>query len=472
MTYYSTLAKLATANNFVPPDAYNRYGVKRGLRNEDGTGVPVGITTISNVMGHEKIDGIAHPVPGKLFYRGLDVETLAQDFAGDHRFSFEKSLFLLLFGDQPDEAQLSEFIPQLGEMRNLPGNFVRDVLQTFRTPNIMNALGRAVLTLYSIDNKPDDLSLDNQVRQAMELNARLVSLVPYAYHVIQAHFNNGSLIIHKPDPSLSTAENFLSLLRPSGEYTETEARILDLALFLHADHGGGNNSTFVTRSVSSTMTDFYSAIGAAIGSLKGPLHGGANAKVMEQMEDLRRNVVNPQSRDQIREYLFKVLSKEAFDGSGKIYGVGHAVYTLSDPRAIILRENARQLAVEKGREEELETFRIVEEEAPKVFQEFRNSPNANISANVDFYSGFVYDMLDIPREVFTPIFAIGRMAGWAAHRLEVMSNPVKIMRPAYRTICKFCRTSGEGCVMERDECRRDGREDFHRAIVNSISKKE
>ncbi len=370
----------------------------------------------------------------------------------------------------PEKAQLKEFSLRLGEMRRFPENFVRDVLQTFRTGNIMNALGRSILTLYSIDPNPEDLSPANQIRQAMEMIAKIGSLVPYAFNIIEHHIHDRSLFIHKPDPMLSAAENFLRLLRPSAEYSDVEARTLDLALFLHADHGGGNNSTFVTRAVSSTMTDFYSSIGAAIGSLKGPLHGGANAKVVEMMDDLVANVRNPHSRDEVRDYLFRLLEGKAFDGSGKIYGIGHAVYTASDPRTAILRDNARQLALETGRADLLETFELVEREAPDVFRVFKNQPDTVISANVDFYSGFVYDCLKIPREVFTPIFAIGRMAGWAAHRVEVMTNPVKIMRPGYKTLCRYCRTAGEGCLQKREECIRGGTSAFRDALQGTLGK--
>jgi citrate synthase len=470
MEYYDLLAKAATGNNFIPPEAYGKYNVKRGLRNEDGTGVLAGITTISSVYGRRKEEGIVYPVEGRLFYRGLDIGDMVRDFAGDHRFAYEKAAYLLLFGDLPEGSQLKEFSLRLGEMRRFPDNFVRDVLQTFRTGNIMNALGRSVLTLYSIDNRADDLDPANQVRQAMEFIAKIGSLVPYAYHVIQHHFHDKSLFIHKPDPMLSAAENFLRLLRPSAEYTAVEARTLDLALFLHADHGGGNNSTFVTRAVSSTMTDFYSSIGAAIGSLKGPLHGGANAKVVAMMDDLIANVDNPHSRDDVRDYLFRTLDGKAFDRSGKIYGVGHAVYTRSDPRTGILKENARDLARETGREDILEVFELVEEEAPKVFAEHKNQPDLVISANVDFYSGFVYDCLRIPREVFTPIFAIGRMAGWCAHRLEVMTNPVKIMRPGYKTLCKYCRSAGELCQEKREECKRKGKMEFRDSLTGALGR--
>jgi len=307
----------------------------------------------------------------------------------------------------------------------------------------MNSLGRSVLTLYSIDDDAADLSLTNQVRQAMELIARMVVLVPYSYYVIRHAFHGGSLIMHPPDPELSLAQNFLKLLRPDSEYTDLEARVLDLSMLLHADHGGGNNSTFVTRAVSSTMTDIYSAVAASIGSLKGPLHGGANTHVVRMMDDLKATVSNPTSESEVTDYLVKVLNKDAYDRSGKIYGIGHAVYTLSDPRAVVLKEQARELAADSGKDEEFAMYDLVEKLAPAIFQEFKGTDKP-MSANVDFYSGLVYDFLKIPREVFTPLFAIGRMAGWCAHRLELMSNPVKIVRPAFRVICDYCSSGKDG----------------------------
>ncbi len=449
-SYFERMSQIAETANYIPNERYTEHSVKRGLRNEDGSGVLVGLTTIANVIGYSKDEaGVVHPIEGQLRYRGMEIRQIVEDVEKIGRFGFEETAYLLLFGDEPNESQRQEFIETMAGMRVLPDNFARDVLQTFRTGNIMNALARSVLTLYSIDDKADDLDLPNQLRQAMELIARLPVLVPYAHHVIQHSIHRKSLIVHRPDPTLSTAENFLMLLRPNKEFTETEASLLDLALLLHADHGGGNNSTFVTRAVSSTMTDFYSAIGAAIGSLKGPLHGGANLQVVRMMEDMKNTVKNPHSRDEVRDYLFKLLNKQAYDGAGKIYGMGHAVYTYSDPRAIILRERARKLAQENDREGELAMYELVEQEAPKVFQEFRKNPKAIISANVDFYSGFVYESMNIPRDLFTPLFAMGRMVGWAAHRIEMLSNPVKIMRPAYASVCQYCRN----VRVCDDECR-------------------
>lgn len=439
MNYFEQLAAETKQRNHIPPEAYIRYGVKRGLRNEDGTGVLVGLSSVSAVIGYAVVDGNVRPMDGELYYRGIEINDVVKTITDGDCCGFEKAAALLLFGEVLEGERMDDFVRRLRQMMIMPDNFVRDVLNTFRTKNIMNSLGRSVLTMYTLDKNPDELSLPNQVRQAMELIARIVTLVPYAYHVIQHAFHGKSLIVHRPDPELSLSQNFLRLLRPSGEFSETEARLLDLAFTLHADHGGGNNSTFVTRAVSSTMTDFYSAIGAAIGSLKGPLHGGANHRVVQMMADLRENVKDPTNREQVREYLGKIMRKEAFDRSGKIYGVGHAVYTSSDPRAIILRDHARALAAEKGRSEELAAYELVEQEAPLVFAEIKKGGKPAISANVDFYSGFVYDLLGIPPEVYTPMFAIGRMVGWCAHRLEMMSNPAKIVRPAFGSICEYCR---------------------------------
>lgn len=440
MSYFDELSVIAENMNHIPSDLYTKHGVKRGLRNEDGSGVLVGLTTVSNVVGYKKTEAGVLPVEGEQHFRGIEIRKLVNDMGPHPRYQFERTAYLLLFGENPTPEQLTRFNEELASMRALPINFVRDVLETCPTRDIMISLSRAVLSMYSLDPKADDLSLPNQIRQGMELIARMPVLVPYAYHILQHAFHEGSLIVHRPDPNLSTAENFLRLLRPNSEYTPTEAETLDLALLLHADHGGGNNSTFVARAVSSTLTDFYSAIAAAIGSLKGPLHGGANLQVVEMMRSLRTWVNNPLSRDEIRDFLFRLLRKEVHDRQGKIYGLGHAVYTKSDPRAGILRDHARALAKEQGREEELAMYELVEQEAPKVFQEYRKEDDV-ICANVDFYSGFVYECLNIPKQVFTPLFAASRIVGWSAHRIELMSNPVKIMRPAYKHVCKYCKES-------------------------------
>ena len=434
MSYYDELDALATGSNRIDPRFDTLFQTKRGLRNPDGSGVLVGLTTISTVIGYNKIDEEVVPVEGQLFYRGIDVADLVRGAEEEDRFGYEETAFLLLFGRLPNLDELDTFNQALAEARDLPTNFARDVLMTFRTPDIMNAMGRAVQTLYGRDDRPDDLSPANQVRQSIELIAKLVPMVPYAYYAIQHGLHNQSLIIHPSEPTRSSAENFLAMLRPDGNYTDLEAKTIDVAMVLHAEHGGGNNSTFTTRVVSSSGTDIYSAMSAALGSLKGPLHGGANVRVVEMMNDLRTKVKDGGDTSAIREHLRRVLAKEAFDGMGKIYGFGHAVYSASDPRAVLLRDYARRLAVEKGLEEELALYEAVERQAPAVLQEAGKGRKGRVSANVDFYSGFVYTALGIPREVFTPLFAMSRIAGWCAHRIEVMTNPLKIIRPAYKYI--------------------------------------
>jgi citrate synthase len=443
--YLEALGEQARSNNRLQPGCFNRFGVKHGLRNEDGSGVLVGLTTVSAVFGYETIDDKFTPIEGRLYYRGVDLEDIVKRFEDEDRFGFEEVTYLILFGAFPSPEELTRFKATLAEMRPLPQHFARDALQTCPTPNIMNGLARFILTLYSADPDPESLSFDNQVRQALEVVARMPTLVPYAYHVIRYNRDEESLIFHKPDPALSAAENFLRLLRKDGEYTDLEARVMDICLVLHADHGGGNNSTFTTRVVSSTLTDIYSSIAAAIGSLKGLLHGGANGRVVDMMEDIKKTVGGPITRDAVRNYLYRLVQGEAFDGHGKVYGIGHAVYTKSDPRAVILKRYAKRLAVEKGREDDLELWEMVEEEAPKILREVKRDDSIVISPNVDFYSAFVYQSLGIPREIFTPLFAMGRMPGWCAHRLEMMSNPMKIVRPAFKAVCKHCNPEHHRC---------------------------
>jgi citrate synthase len=443
--YFEALGEQARTNNRLQPGCFNRFGVKHGLRNEDGTGVLVGLTTISAVFGYDNDDGKVKPVEGRLYYRGVNLEDIVQRIEDQNRFGFEETIYLILFGNFPTSEELTRFRETLAEMRPLPMGFARDALQTCPTPNIMNGLARFILTLYSADPDPENLSFENQVRQAMEVVARMATLVPYAYHVIQYNRNNESLVFHKPDPALSAAENFLGLLRKDGEYTELEARTMDICLVLHADHGGGNNSTFTTRVVSSTLNDIYSSIAAAIGSLKGLLHGGANGRVVDMMDDIKKDIGGPITREAVRNYLFRLIQGEAFDGHGKVYGIGHAVYTLSDPRAVILKRYAERIAKEKGLEGDLELWQMVEEEAPKILREIKRDDSIAISPNVDFYSGFVYEAMGIPREVFTPIFAMGRMPGWCAHRLEMMSNPMKVVRPGFKAVCKHCNPEHHRC---------------------------
>ena len=434
MDNLETLSKYAENNNLIRNEHYHMYEVKRGLRNADGSGVLVGLTNVSSVIGYEKIDEEVIPIEGRLFYRGIDIGELVRGFEEEDRFGFEETVFLLLFGQLPNIEELEAFTNAMAKLRRLARNFTRDVLQTFRTRDIMNAISRSVLTLYGPDVNAEDLSTANQIRQAVELIARVNTIVAYAYYSIQHGFHRKSMIIHRNNPSLSMAQNFLHLLRPNSSFTEIEARTLDAILVLHADHGGGNNSTFTARVVSSTLTDIYSAIAAAIGSLKGPLHGGANTRVSLMMDDLKKNVKKLDSRRQVRNYLFRVLNKKSYDRSGKIYGIGHPVYTLSDPRAVILREYARRLCRDKGLSEEFALYELVGREAPEVLREFKNNPNLMASTNVDFYSGLIYDCLDIPREVYTPLFAMARIAGWCAHRIEMISNPSKVVRPAFKSI--------------------------------------
>ncbi len=449
--YFEGLAERARTNNRFKPACFKRYGVKHGLRNDDGSGVLVGLTSIAAVFGYDK-ERTLIPAEGRLYYRGIDLADIIARYEAGTRFAFEEVSYLLIFGEFPEPEELRKFTKTLAEMRALPRNFARDVLQAFPTPNIMNGLARYILTLYSTDPAPESLAVANQVRQAMEVVARMPTLVAYAYHVMEHTRRGQNLVLLEPDPSLSSAENFLRMLRPGGEFTEVEARILDRCLVLHADHGGGNNSTFTTRIVSSTMTDIYSSVSASIGSLKGPLHGGQNGRIAELMDDLKAEVPAPRSLEGIRTYLFRLLQGEAFDGHGRVYGMGHAVYTRSDPRSVLLRQYAEDLAREKGRLDDLELWITVEEETQTVLRELKRDEHLLICSNIDFYAAFVYQLLDIPCEVFTPLFAIGRMPGWCAHRLEMMSNPTKVMRPSFQAVCPGCDPdmgSCETCVYSK-----------------------
>ncbi|MBN1492687.1 MAG: citrate/2-methylcitrate synthase [Candidatus Omnitrophica bacterium] len=427
------LADKCVANNRISPSLYQTYNVKRGLRNEDGSGVLVGLTEISTVIGFEKRDEDIHPVEGQLEYRGVNIKDIVNGLTTEDRFGFEEVAYLLLFGELPTKSELKEFGKYFAHERHLPGNFVRDIILTFRTPDVMNSLARSVLALYSVDENPDDTSLPNLVRQAISLIAKFPVITAYAYHARQHKFIGESLFIHQPLDELSTAENFLHMLRPDGKFTKLEAQVLDIMLILHADHGGGNNSTFTTRVVSSSGTDTYSAISAAIGSLKGPLHGGANKSVMSMMEDMKNNVHPWNNKAKLKDHLVKIIKGEAADKSGKVYGFGHAVYTRSDPRAILLKEFAIKLAKQKKREKELVLYLAMEELVPEVFGEIKGSKKV-ISPNVDFFSGFVYDCLGIPTEVYTPLFAVARIAGWMAHRIEELMVSPRIIRPAYKNV--------------------------------------
>ena len=428
------LAAKSRENNRIDISLYDKYEVKRGLRDLNGKGVLTGLTEISEVKASEVDEnGVSHPCDGKLYYRGHDVEKLIEGFTKDKRFGFEEVTYLLLFGELPDKKQLADFNELLGNYRCIPPNFVRDIIMKKPSRDIMNAVARSVLMLYAYDDKADDTSVPNVVRQSLQLISELPLLAVYSYQAYRHFHVGGSLIIHEPDPKLSTAENILHLLRADGKYTPLEAEILDIALVLHAEHGGGNNSTFTNHVVTSSGTDTYSAVAASIASLKGPRHGGANLKVQQMFADLKKNVSDIKDDSQIEGYLKKVLKGEAFDGSGLIYGMGHAVYTISDPRELILKGFAEKLANEKGMQDEFLLHDTVERIAAELIMARRHVIKP-VCANVDFYSGLIYTMLGIPEELFTPLFALSRISGWSAHRLEELVNKEKIIRPAYKYV--------------------------------------
>ena len=412
-------------NKKIDEELFAKYDVKRGLRKRNGEGVLAGLTDISMINAYTMIDREIVPCEGKLYYRGIDIEDIVKGFIEEDRFGFEETAYLLLFGELPKKDQLKQFEGMLGEYRQLPTNFVRDI--------IMNTLARSVLTLFSYDDNASDISLPNVLRQCIQLIALFPVLSVYAYQAYNHYERGESLFIHLPDPELSTAENILHLLRPDSKYTKLEAKLLDMALVLHAEHGGGNNSTFTTHVVSSSGTDTYSAIAAALCSLKGPKHGGANIKVVQMFDDLKANVKDWSNEEEIREYLLKLLNKEAFDKAGLIYGMGHAVYSLSDPRSKILSRFVKQLSEEKGKEEEYQLYATVERLAKQVIGEKRKIYKG-VSANIDFYSGFIYSMLGLPHQLYTPLFAIARIVGWSAHRMEELMNGNRIIRPAYKAV--------------------------------------
>lgn len=427
------LTDICYENSQIPVELYGKYDVKRGLRDLNGQGVLAGLTKISNVEAYRMENGKKIPCEGRLFYRGINVKDLTQGFLKDGRLGFEEVTYLLVFGCLPDEKELDDFKQLLSAQRSLPRNFVRDVIMKAPSRDMMNTLSRSVLTLYSYDNNPEDISLPNVLRQCLNLIAVFPMLSVYGYQAYNHYIMGKSLYIHQPSRELSTAENILRLLRPDKKYTKLEAMILDLALILHMEHGGGNNSTFTTHVVSSSGTDTYSAIAAALGSLKGPKHGGANIKVVKMFQDLQEHVTDYADEEMVTDYLKKLLHKEAFDKRGLIYGIGHAIYSISDPRAQIFKGFVEKLAKEKGRYEEYALYSMVERLAPKVIGEERHIYKG-VSANVDFYSGFVYSMLDLPIELYTPMFAIARIVGWSAHRLEELINTDKIIRPAYMNV--------------------------------------
>lgn len=434
-SWFDTIAKKNFLNQSIPDELYTRWNVKRGLRNQDGTGVVVGLTQIGEVHGYIMDEGEKKSSPGRLIYRGIDLFDLVNGFQADKRPGFEETAFLLLFAHLPSSEELSTFNDVIGSNRKLPPMFIEDMVLKVHSPNIMNKLARSILALYSYDSNPESNDLENVVLQSINMIAKFPLLVAYGYQAKAHYVDKKSLFIHEPDPTLSTAENFLRLIRPDGTFNALEAEVLDLALVLHAEHGGGNNSSFTIHVVSSSDTDTYSAFAAGVGSLKGRKHGGANIKVFEMVEDIKAHVSNWQDEDQLFDYLSKIIKKEAYDGSGLIYGMGHAVYTESDPRAVLLKEKAKELAVQKDRMEEFILLSNIEKLTPLVMEKVKGSTKT-ICANVDLYSGFVYDMLNIPSELFTPLFAMSRVAGWSAHRIEEIITNKKIIRPAYKSICK------------------------------------
>lgn len=436
--FFHELVDLSRSVYTMEPELYNTYNVKRGLRNADGSGVLVGLTKVGEVHGYVLDEGEKLPIYGSLRYRGIDVEDIVRACRKEKRFGFEEVAYLLLFGSLPTKEVLEKFRAYLGSIRELPPNFTEDMILKAPSRDIMNKLARSVLALYSYDEDPDNNSLENVLRQSFELIARFPEIIAHAYQA-KSHYHDGkSLILHTCVPEYSTAQNFLHLMRPDNKFTPLEAELLDLALILHAEHGGGNNSAFTTHVVSSSGTDTYSAIAAAIGSLKGPKHGGANAKVMGMIEDFKANITDITDEKQIREHIVKLLNKETYDRSGLIYGIGHAVYTKSDPRAVMLRESALALAKQKGMEDEFYLYDIIAKNTPKLFAEIKGSDKV-IAPNVDFYSGFVYKMLNIPPEVYTPIFAMSRIVGWCAHRIEEITVSDRIIRPAYKAVSRKSR---------------------------------
>ena len=429
------LAQQAVQNSAIPSELFSELKVNRGLRDLNGNGVLTGLTEISEIQSSKTINGEKVPCEGRLFYRGIDVERLVAGFVSENRFGFEETVYLLLFGRLPDAQELSAFQKLLSGYRTLPTNFVRDVVMKAPSADMMNTLARSVLTLYSYDSNALDTGVENVLRQCLQLIALFPQLAVYGYQAYSHYACGNSLLIHSPQPQLSTAENILHMLRADCSFTETEARVLDLALVLHAEHGGGNNSTFTMHVVTSSGTDTYSAVAAALASLKGPRHGGANIKVVRMFEDMKQSLSDWTDEEAVADYLRRLLHKEAFDRSGLIYGMGHAVYSLSDPRAKIFKGSVEQLSREKGRTEEYRLYSLVERLAPQVIADERKIYKG-VSANIDFYSGFVYSMLDLPQELYTPIFAVSRIAGWSAHRMEEIINAGKIIRPAYKSVAE------------------------------------
>lgn len=418
---------------------FEKYDVKRGLRNTDRTGVLVGLTNIGDVVGYKKENGNVIPVPGRLYYRGLDIEAITHGFQTESRHGFDEIVYLLLTGRMPTGYELDEFSSHLASLRSLPDSFVKDMILSMKGKDVLNILARSVLGLYTLDEKPENINLHNMIRQSLNLIVKFPAIIAYSYQALRHAYQGKTLSIRHPQADLTTAENFLHLIKGKDSYSRLQADLIDLSLVLHAEHGGGNNSTFTMRVTSSTETDIYSATTSAIGSLKGPLHGGANLKVLDMMENIKENVHNWKDESEVENYLLKILKKETYDCTGKIYGVGHAVYTLSDPRAVLLKEKARLLADESGRTDEFELYSMVERLTPEVFRKFKGEQSAKVvCVNVDFYSGFVYSCIGIPKELFTPLFAMARIAGWCAHRIEELTFSAKrIIRPAFKNVCQY-----------------------------------
>ena len=418
-------------------ELFEQFEVKRGLRNKDGTGVLVGLTNIGDVVGYKKEDGKVVAIPGKLLYRGIDIVDITQGFQKEDRHGFDETVYLLLTGHLPNKDELKEFSEHLASLRSLPDDFTKDMILSMKGKDVLNILARSVLGLYTLDEHPDSIALDNMIKQSMNIIAKFPTIVAYSYQALRHLYKGKTLSIRHPQPELTPAENFLFLIKGDCKgFSKLEADLLDLMLVLHAEHGGGNNSTFTMRVTSSSETDIYSSITSAIGSLKGPLHGGANVRVLEMMENMKTHVKNWTDEEEVKAHLLKILNKKANDFSGKIYGIGHAVYTISDPRAAILKAKARELAIEKGRLEEFELYSLVERLTPEVFRVFKGEKSTKVVCiNVDFYSGFVYSCLDISKELYTPLFAIARVSGWCTHRIEELTFSAKrIIRPAFKNV--------------------------------------
>lgn len=434
--FFSRLEVSVRESCRIDSELFEKFDVKKGLRNSDRTGVLVGLTNIGDVVGYEKENGKVIAVPGRLLYRGIDIEKIAHGFEKERRHGFDETVFLLLTGNLPDNSELNDFSSYLASLRGLPDHFVKDMILSMKGKDVLNMLARSVLGLYTLDENADDISIHNMIRQSLNLIAKFPSIIAYSYQALRHAYQGKTLSIRHPQAQLTTAENFLHLIKGEGFYSRLQADLIDLSLVLHAEHGGGNNSTFTMRVTSSTETDIYSAVTSAIGSLKGPLHGGANLKVLDMMEDIKKNVRNWKDETEVEEYLLKILKKETYDKTGIIYGIGHAVYTISDPRAILLKEKARELAAESGRTDEFELYSMVERITPDVFKKFKGEQTTKVVCiNVDFYSGFVYSCIGIPKELYTPLFAMARISGWCAHRIEELTFSAKrIIRPAFKNV--------------------------------------